>query len=236
MRTKQATGRWLALVLALCALSGCDVQSANADPSGAPYSTSPPASDVVGDLGGVPVSIPRAYARLVEYEGDPHWLEKRKGPPPVRTFGSKLTSFGIVAHYPDMKPLSKENYESYRKTKFRDSEWIHMGVLAGSSLIFRDDPLERPYESLVPGHEPHVSNTYERLPAIYGLTPYKAVKDLGIDLVLDEENRNHSGLNHVLYFYRDDSGKIATFIKCSSGLRCWSSMRTRTGAPTWSAK
>lgn len=217
MNAKRATVRWLTLVLALWVLSGCDAQTANAETSSAPYSLSPPDTAVIGDLGGVPVSIPREYARLVEYEGDPHWLEKRTGPPPVRTFESKLTSFGILAHYPDMKPLTKENNESYRKTKFGDSEWIDVGVFARVNLRFKDDPLERAFESWAPGREPRPSNTYERLPVIHGLTPFKAIKDLGVNLALDDENRRHSRYNHILYIARENA-KIVAFIKCGSGL------------------
>jgi len=43
---------------------------------------------VIGDLGGIPVSIPQPIARFVEYEGDPHFLEPRKGSTPIRTFQS----------------------------------------------------------------------------------------------------------------------------------------------------
>ena len=213
MNAKRATVRWLTLVLVLWVLSGCDGEVANAETSSAPYSLSPPVTAVIGDLGGVPVSIPREYARLVEYEGDPHWLEKRTGPPPVRTFESKLTSFGIVAHYPDMKPLMKENYESYQKNRFRDREWIDMGILAGSNLHFKEDKFERPYEFIVPGQELHRFYTYQQLSMVHGLTPYKAIKDIRLDLILDQENRCHSRYNHILYIARDND-KIAAFIRC----------------------
>ncbi|MEJ7686962.1 MAG: hypothetical protein WKG52_08230 [Variovorax sp.] len=215
-RKRQGRSKWLVLAILLPVLSGCDAQTADTG-SFAPYSLAPPPEAVIGDLGGVPVSIPREYARLVEYEGDPHWLEKPKGAKPVRTFESKLTSFGILAHYPDMKPLSKETQESYRTTRFRDSEWISMGVVAGSNLRFGNDPLDRPYESRVPGHEPHPFFTYEQLPMVHGMTPYQAVKDIGPNLILDDENRSHSAYNHILYFAREND-KIVAFIKCGSGL------------------
>ncbi|MDR0736333.1 MAG: hypothetical protein LBF51_05810, partial [Zoogloeaceae bacterium] len=35
--------------------------------------------DVIGDLGGMKVRIPRHYAEYVEYDGDPGFGEKRKG-------------------------------------------------------------------------------------------------------------------------------------------------------------
>jgi hypothetical protein len=36
---------------------------------------------VVGDLGGMPVAIPRHFAEYVEYDGDPGWGETRKAIP-----------------------------------------------------------------------------------------------------------------------------------------------------------
>ena len=47
---------------------------------------------IIGELGGVPVSIPKPYAHFVEYENDPHFLKPRKGEPPKRTYQSKLRS------------------------------------------------------------------------------------------------------------------------------------------------
>jgi len=45
---------------------------------------------IFGSLGGIPISIPKPFARFVEYENDPHFLEPRKGEPPKRTFNSSL--------------------------------------------------------------------------------------------------------------------------------------------------
>ena len=40
---------------------------------------------VIGDLGGMPVKIPRYFASYVEYDGDPGFGEKRPSSPPIRT-------------------------------------------------------------------------------------------------------------------------------------------------------
>ena len=63
--------------------------------------------NMVGDLGGVPVAIPRHFANYVEYEGDPGFGEKRIGPRPERTHASKLTSFGFDVRFPDMAGVSR---------------------------------------------------------------------------------------------------------------------------------
>lgn len=196
MRAKRATGRWLTLALALWVLSGCDARNANVDTSAGVDSPRLPSSDVIGDLGGVPVLVPREYAPRAEYEGDPNRLEKGKEPPPVRTFESKLTRLGIIARYPD----------------------IDVNVVAGSNLGFRGDSLERPYESNVPGHEPYPIFSYELLPTVHGLTPYKAIRSIDGNLFLDDESRRHGSLNHILYFARGDNGKIEALIKCASGI------------------
>ena len=49
--------------------------------------------DVIGDLGGMKVRIPRHYAEYVTYDDDPGFGEKRKGGRPERTFDSRLRSF-----------------------------------------------------------------------------------------------------------------------------------------------
>lgn len=92
-----------------------------------------------------------------------------------------------------------------------------MGVFAGSNLRFLGDTLDRPYESNVPGHEPYPFFTYAPMPRVHGLTPYKAIKNIDADLLLDDENRRHSSLNHILYFAREN-GRVIAFIRCGSGL------------------
>lgn len=92
-----------------------------------------------------------------------------------------------------------------------------MGVSAGVNLHMREKSLERPYEFNADS-ELNQFNTYERLPEVHGLTPYRATKNLSTNIVLDDERREHSSLNHVLYFARDEDHKIVAFIKCGSGL------------------
>jgi hypothetical protein len=89
--------------------------------------------DVVGDLGGMPVTIPRHMAEFVEYEGDPGWGEKRKGPVPERTHQSKLTSFGVQFRYPDMATLSSPAMWQDKKSKsIYNTDWMSFGVNASS--------------------------------------------------------------------------------------------------------
>lgn len=217
MKVKRAMVRWLglALVPALPMLWGCDTRTEDTEPV-APDGWSAPATAVVGELGGVPVSIPRDYARLVEYEGDP--MSERAGFPSEHNYQSKLKSFNVIAHFPDMTPVTRENYNSYRKRDIYDSGWMEFTVAAGPALNFTEDKFEHPYEYRVPGNEWHRFYAYEQLPMIHGLTPYRATRDLGLDLTLDDNNRSHGAYNHTLYFARDENNKIMAVIRCGSGL------------------
>ncbi|MDO4795952.1 MAG: hypothetical protein Q4A28_08460 [Brachymonas sp.] len=89
--------------------------------------------DVIGDLGGLKVRIPRHYAEYVVYDGDPRWGKKRKGPIPERTFNSKLRNFGIRARFPDMRGLEnaqlQEELRSYSLNP--DNPWLNMTINSG---------------------------------------------------------------------------------------------------------
>lgn len=216
----------LGLLIAILT-TGCNAEQrienpASAPPGGlAPYLLSPNTQDIVGKLGGVPVRIPRAYVRLVEYEGDPHWLEKRQGPPPTRTFESELNSFGILVHMPTMKPLGEDNQAAYEKRGFYDLEWIRTGVAAGSTLSKPERSADDPYQWYVPkllNHDPLYD--YEPLADNYGLKGWRAVSQRATAyrpaLILDESNRGHSMKNHHIYlaYY---GNRITSYIRCSSG-------------------
>jgi hypothetical protein len=99
--------------------------------------------DVVGDLGGMPVTIPRHMAEFVEYEGDPGWGEKRHGPRPERTHASKLTSFGIQFRYPDMVTLSNaEMWQDKKSKSIFVTDWMDIGVTTGNRYA-KDGFLDR---------------------------------------------------------------------------------------------
>jgi hypothetical protein len=89
--------------------------------------------DVIGDLGGMKVRIPRHYAEYVEYDGDPGWGEKRKGAVPERTFESKLSSFGVSFRFPDMKGVENEELRKDRNRQAlkQDNPWVRIGINSG---------------------------------------------------------------------------------------------------------
>lgn len=83
---------------------------------------------VVGDLGGLEISIPPRVARFVEYEGDPHFLEPRQGPTPARTSHSKFRSFGFEVRFPDKLLLSPETEKEKRLSNRYNTMWLTVGV------------------------------------------------------------------------------------------------------------
>jgi hypothetical protein len=177
-----------------------------------------PSQTVIGDLGGAPVAIPREWISLVEYEGDPHWLEKRKDPAPKRTFESKLVSFGLLMHLSTMKPLTQANEEAYKKRSYRDVEWVSAGVRVEPYFFENGGAyFQTAYTRIDPGHANFYKWTheYEKIPDVFGLAAWRARYDILGKHVLDDENRKHD--NHHYYFAYEGKRIIAS-IKCSSGL------------------
>jgi hypothetical protein len=172
--------------------------------------------DVIGDLGGMKVRIPRHYAEYVEYDGDPGFGEKRKGPRPERTFDSRLTSFGIEVRFPDMKGLEnaqlrKEN----RRQPLQEKTWIRISINAGE-IYPGDGFLDRLthgslFSSSIPGRKEYWWNTYERMPADeYGLEVWRLS---GIDPRTGKPARE-SDIAKDIYIHRESSGNVDTYIDC----------------------
>ncbi|MDR7094702.1 hypothetical protein [Hydrogenophaga laconesensis] len=179
--------------------------------------------DVVGDLGGMPVTIARHIPHLVEYDGDPGWGEKRKGPPPERTHASRLKSFGVHVRYPDMATLSSpELWSEFEKKRLYDHKWLDLTIQSGSSYP-GDGYLDRGYQATIPNPERHDSSSqYEPLPS-----PIK-----GLELYAKRGVNPRTGVAHRyewtdgdLYIHRNREGNVTTFIRCTfrSGTEHYSS-------------
>ena len=169
--------------------------------------------DVVGDLGGVPVTIPRHFANFVEYEGDPSWGEKRKGPVPERTHQSKLTSFGYYTRFPDMagrsSPALWKDSESYSSGV---TPWISVGINTGSDYP-GDGFLDRRAAYIGKSGDILKYEQYEQLPGQqHGLTVYAAA---GIDPKTNKPYREDTDA-HDLFVHRDKANRVDTYIDCSN--------------------
>lgn len=170
--------------------------------------------DVVGDLGGMKVTIPRHIPELVQYDGDPSWGEKRKGPRPERTHDSKLMAFGFKVRYPDMATLSSpEMWADKKAQKTYETMWLSVLVSTGQNYP-RGGALDSAaryvvedwYSSLTPWlwH-------YTQLPQKkYGLTVY-TLQD--INPQTGKPAREDRDADDA-YIAGNDKGQVTTFIKC----------------------
>ena len=169
--------------------------------------------DVVGDLGGVPVNIPRHFANYVEYEGDPGWGEKRKGTKPKRTHQSKLISFGYDTRFPDMAGESSfELAKDKSSYSIHTTPWIDVGVTTGN-IYPGDGFLDRLAAAMKDN-----SSSYEQYEQLseseYGLTVYAAA---GFDPETNKPYREHMYAKDI-FLYRDNLNRVNTYIKCSNRL------------------
>ncbi len=170
--------------------------------------------DVVGDLGGVPVNIPRHFANYVEYEGDPGWGEKRKGLKPKRTHQSKLTSFGYYTRFPDMAGESSfELVKDKSSYSIHTTPWIDVGITTGN-IYPGDGFLDRRAAAMKNNSSRY--EQYEQLPSPeHGLTVYAPA---GVDPKTDKPYREHDYAKDV-FLHRDNTNRVDTYIDCRNRLR-----------------
>lgn len=164
----------------------------------------------IGDLGGMPVKMPRYMAEMLEYDGDPGWSPAPDWRPPVRTFESKINSFGFDVRYPDGQTLdSWERREEKRLTPPWEYRWIRVGIK--SSKHYPGDGFLQRHEQALYRNQTHKSALFRyhlQPEKEYGLEVYKlAPPPEGPDpkkLMLKEE-----------HFGRDAEGKLVSNIRCT---------------------
>lgn len=169
--------------------------------------------DVIGDLGGMKVRIPRHYAQYVEYDSDPGFGEKRKGPLPERALESRLRSFGMDVRFPDMKGFENGQLrEDYRRHKLKPEDpWLSIGINAGEiypSLGARaTDGLAKTLWT----KSEHWWNNYERLPVnVHELEAYVVP---GLDPRTGKPARESDSTNDI-YIHHETPDHVDTYISC----------------------
>jgi hypothetical protein len=169
---------------------------------------------VVGNLGGIPVSIPKPYANFVEYDGDPHFMEARKGPPPLRTYDSPLRSFGFDIRFPDMHPETEEIREEKRKESIQRTMWMRVGVHSNSTYGYDG---EHKMTRFVENQLRYLPEKYrfEKLSTeTYDLIGYGPTN---VDLLRRELGGGGADMSDQnLYFHRDALGEVDVYIKCGN--------------------
>jgi hypothetical protein len=178
---------------------------------------------VIGNLGGVPVEIPKAYARFVEYDNDPHFMDRGGWFSPERTYDSRLRGFGFEVRYPDMASVGVRTQEE--KDIFT-TMWMRVGVTTGEDYGV-DNYLKKKKNRYISPTSACFSKCfiYEPLPdKTYGLTGYTPTGS-GVDVAKRSVDfgRGTDLRDRNIYFHEDDAGHITTFIECSN--------RTHAAAP-----
>lgn len=173
---------------------------------------------IIGDLGGVPVSIPKPYAHFVEYDGDPHFMEKRIGPPPPRTHASKLASFGFEIRFPDMEPDTDKTKAEKKASTIQTTMWMRVGIDSHSAYGTGGDEALENYTAAIA--ETSAQRRYEPLPKeTYGLSGFAPV-------ITNSARKSPGGewYDRNIYVHRDKNGLVDTYIECSnkthSSARC----------------
>lgn len=166
--------------------------------------------DVVGDLGGVPVTIPRYFAHNVEYDNDPGWGERRKGPRPERTHSSKLKSFGFDVRYPDMAGLSSPELEAdKRKQNIHNTMWMRVGIKSGE-IYPGEGFMDRKAETF---HRVLTTYRYEKqAEKVHGLTVHTPI-GVATDTRVPFKSHSH---DQDVFVHRNSAGGVDAYIECSN--------------------
>ena len=171
------------------------------------------AREVVGDLGGVQVRIPRQFARNVEYDADPGILQPRQSPAPARTPSSRIRSFGFDFRYPDMAgPESSEEARKDRAASLPgNSQWIFVGLNAGEDYpgVGSNDRLA---SATLGQPAPGIGASYR--PSAHRTCDLENHELSGND-ARGRPYREHDDAQDI-FIARDATGKVKTFIQCSN--------------------
>ncbi|MCT7317437.1 hypothetical protein N5I87_15630 [Ralstonia sp. CHL-2022] len=165
----------------------------------------------IGQLGGVPVSIPRDYAHFLEYDGDPGFMEQRKGARPERTFASSIRAFGFEVHYPDMRVPSSNTVEERRNSGIYTSMWLRVGVSSGQD--YGSDGKNAPGVYVRGMKDGFKKYKYERTGVNeYGLETYVPIN---VDEAARQKGRGAADFaDYNVYYHTDATGRVDTYIEC----------------------
>lgn len=161
----------------------------------------------VGNLGGVPVSIPKEYAHFLEYDGDPGFGKKRSISQSDRTFESKIGGFAFQVSFPGLEPFWGKP-QGWSKEKISSS--LSVGVNSNSDY-YGSDFLDKYVEDLLRdgSSKYRYRLTGKVLHELTELTPIGANETLRSAAVGDVSDNN-------FYFYRDAAGDVIALIECSN--------------------
>ena len=204
--------RWL-IAAAVLLLVGCGKKDESQELQNLMFTVPVNGKEVIGDLGGVPVRIPREFAEHVEYDEDPGIFKPRTKPVPERDFSSKIRSFGFYVRYPDMLSLRTEEGRKDRDAQLPGNTfWISAGFNSGEDYRGAGST-ERIAAGTLNSPEPATGGIYQlSSEKTCGLETYVLT---GKDPQTGKPNREYSNAEDV-FVKRDSAGKATTFIRCSN--------------------
>lgn len=169
---------------------------------------------VVGDLGGVAVSIPKHFAQFVEYDDDPAWTARTKKLSVTRNYQSKLRSFGFEIRFPDMAGMTADTQEEYKTHNIYTTPWMRVGITSNSHYGSTGDTANNAHVAAIPTKAGNPYR-YEKLPQpVYGLTCYTPV---GVDKSLRKRSNGPPWEDRDIYFLRNAEGTVTTYVECGNG-------------------
>lgn len=172
---------------------------------------------IIGDLGGVPVEVPRAYARFVEYDGDPHFMERKENVPVKRTYKSRLRSFGFDVRFSDMA-VKERNYSGGSRPL--PHRWINVSVKSGDRYDLDGKELNRLRDRILQKNKPCHDKCFfyiEMPQKKYGLTGYEPIgSGVNVGARNIDYGRGADLRDRNIYYYEDPEGRVVTYIRCSN--------------------
>lgn len=178
------------------------------------YQSRPP---YIGDLGGVPVTIPHYFiSSFITYDGDPSFWKGQFHTRPAqseRTHSSKMNSLTVIAHYPDMigrKTLVLDE-EWYDNLDSHQSKWIDIMLTSGED--YHKDGLQRLAEGKIEP-SPYPYDGYTRMPdQVIGGKKMEVYIALG---KVPETGEPYRETKHDIFIDRDEkTKKVRNYIECS---------------------
>ncbi|WP_227687455.1 hypothetical protein [Psychrobacter fjordensis] len=173
-------------------------------------------ANYIGDLGGLPVELPRNIVTFVAYNGDPTFGKKREGKKPTRSYESEINSFGFDLRYTDNTIFDKSNKShkyAYDKEQYLPNDpWVSVRVSSGDKY-HGVGAIHRIGDGTISANGVDPVYTYEQLDNDqYGLEFYAPP---GIDPKTDRPYREDRYAEDV-FIQRDKNSQITTYIRCSN--------------------
>lgn len=178
---------------------------------------------VVGNMGGVKISVPNSYlipAPSVEYKGEDIWRPSKTTPP--RSFESEIVGIALLLRDTDLQPiLTKEDVDEYQteykpSSSNRDHRWIIIGFDTRFYAL-NHGSMQSTYEGWIKD-EAHLGPWIPQETDVSGLKHFVSKK----------QNVNTTDISPPDEFFYDSSTRN-TFIECTNRRRAVPPFDARSG-------